>query len=748
MKVSSYTAIREALFAEFDAYFKTYPLDVSRQLETLDKWDQALDTPYPFERKALVYKAAQICPVKVFRTSPFFFELQSGRIRNSSENGFPPGPGLEGWYMRKHMDMARAFQTWSAPYKAQDLIWCDIFADFAHHTVGYEQVLEKGFSGILADIAARREKVCTPEQSALLAAMDTGARAMMAIAENFAREAERMLATESDAQARANLQAIATVARRVPAAPAQTLYEALCVILFLREVVTAIEGVAVAVLGGHLDRILQKYYEADLRAGRVTPEEAQNLIDHFLTITDARWDMTCDFASTNNSLTIGGVDEAGNIVWNDVSRMIVNAYEAHRFVNPKVQARLTPSHPVEAFERIAHVIRQGVNVFSVLNDEVIIQSNVRMGKRLRDARRYVAGGCQEPMLERNEFNNRAFCYINLPQIVNSLFDRDLTAFFTRENTGFTPTYTFDSFEAVYLEFVNRLRFIFLGVAEKLNAFDVKLPVFNPCPLLSATQESCVVRAMDYTQGGCTYNATSVPLVGIGTAIDSLLAISEAVFEKKLCSMEALGAVLKSDFAGEERLRGYLLNRCPKFGMDTPEVNAFSARLFRDAARVTSGIRNSRGGLYEASLFVFYLFDWMKNATGATADGRSAGTVLSRGMNPPDSSGFQNIANLLHTLLALDMKDYPGCGVTYLEMPVASSGVTDALLSEVMMAFLRSGGSALDLNLLDPLQLQEARRYPERYSRLIVRVCGFSAYFTSLKANIQEEIIQRAFVDHG
>ncbi len=104
------------------------------------------------KKKALVYKAAaELCDVHIFRNSPFFFEIKSGRIRNSSQSGFPPGPGLEGWYMRKNACIPSEFQEWIKPYKEADLIWADIFSDFAHYTVGYDVLLEKGLKGISED---------------------------------------------------------------------------------------------------------------------------------------------------------------------------------------------------------------------------------------------------------------------------------------------------------------------------------------------------------------------------------------------------------------------------------------------------------------------------------------------------------------------------------------------------------------------------------------------------------------------
>lgn len=146
--------------------------------------------------------------------------------------------------------------------------------------------------------------------------------------------------------------------------------------------------------------------------------------------------------------------------------------------------------------------------------------------------------------------------------------------------------------------------------------------------------------------------------------------------------------------------------------------------------------------------MFYLFDWMKEHVGATADGRERGHVLSRGMNPPDTSAHNNIPELLHTVSSLDLAEWPGAAVLYLEMPVeaGSSAHTAAHLQWVINGFQHAGGSALDLQMLDPQQLIEARRDPASHSNIIVRVCGFSAYFTSLDPEIQDEIIERSFAN--
>ena len=214
----------------------------------------------------------------------------------------------------------------------------------------------------------------------------------------------------------------------------------------------------------------------------------------------------------------------------------------------------------------------------------------------------------------------------------------------------------------------------------------------------------------------------------------------------MLSFQGFCELLKSNFSSDQRIRDYILNRCPKYGDDCKDTNEFARRFFADAARVTSGYQNARGGKYEASLFVFYLFDWMKEHVGATPDGRKAGEALSRGMNPTEISGISNAANILSALSKLDLAAYPGTGVIYLEMPVTKEKLGHDYIKWTLKGFLHAGGSALDLNLLDAETLRKAKEKPEEYRNIVVRVCGFSAYFTALDPQIQDEIIGRTFVN--
>ncbi|OQB35911.1 MAG: Formate acetyltransferase [Candidatus Latescibacteria bacterium ADurb.Bin168] len=246
-------------------------------------------------------------------------------------------------------------------------------------------------------------------------------------------------------------------------------------------------------------------------------------------------------------------------------------------------------------------------------------------------------------------------------------------------------------------------------------------------------------------GGARYSFGSVSLAGIGTLIDSLYAVKVVVFDQERVSVTRFREILAADFEGEEAFRQYIVNRIPKFGHGDPEVREFSARVFADVARAGSGYLNTRGGTYEASLFSFRSFVDFGRRAGATPDGRHAGEHLSPGMSPSQLAlGREcSVTQVLRALEPVDMTDYPVVAVLDVKMPLSPEQADPSVLESVVRCFLDYGGSVLQINVVDPSALVDAREHPERHPDLVVRVSGYSAYFRTLSPDIQQEVVARA-----
>jgi len=735
---------------ELDEFYTTYPTDVKEDEREMNTISAQHPEWSPYRRKALTYEmAAAKCAVKVFRHYPFFFEIQTGRPR-----GAWGAHGLGGWMTRQPFGqrLTAECDAWWKPCRENGLSIGFSVLDNDHHCIGNDNVFRYGLRGLIAQAEERLKTARTEKERVFLESTITGNQSLIAIASKFADEAEKMLAQEKNPTIRQRLERIAVTARRVPAEAPATFYEALNTILFMREASASLEGIGVSVLG-HLDRILEPYYRRDLAECLITREEAKDLLCFFLAMSDVRFEMrkVRPHVGTNTTVIIGGCDARGNIVFNDITRVILEAYKELRLVDPKLNARISPHHPQEYFDLLAELTASGSKSLCIFNDDVIIEANVKMGKALEDCRLYVGGGCQENVLENTEINSRATIYLNLLQVFLMGFFPEKWTFFTeREGTQLESYEACDTFEAFYQAYLRNLKMVVDAHINQRNLSEKEGWRFSPCPLHSSTISDCIENASDMMAGGARYSFGSVSLTGIGTLVDSLFAIREMVYEGEQVSLTRFKESLTRNFEGEEAFRQYLIHRVAKFGQEEDAIREFSARVFADLARVSSGRENSRGGRYEASLFAFRSFTSFGIMTGATPDGRRAGEYLSQSMSPSVLSLGQkcDIGQVLSALEPLNLTLYPVTAVLDVKLPAFGGGGGAEVIVPVIKRFLQNSGSVLQMNYVNPEVLLEAREHPQRHPDLVVRVTGYSAYFNTLPEAVQDEVIERTLVTHS
>ena len=743
MQKSQFAEKYNSFLKELDEHYGNSPENVSRQEQML--WDRLEQSPNAsaMEKKAWVYHViAQECDVKLFRHCPFYFEVVTGRIRNSVGAAYPPLPGLDSWVMRSDKTgFLERFQDWVKPYMDEDIIDSTMYMDCAHHGMGVEEVLNLGFSGIREKAQKRLAEVDGEKEKEFLESVISAQNSLILLTERFADLADEMLEGEDDPIIRKRLERISRSARKSPIYPAETFYEALNTFWYLREIGNTFEALGFAILG-HLDRILEKYYVNDMKKGILTREEAKDLVTWFVAMTDARWDLNDTPYGTNTSLNIGGCDRNGKPVFNDITRFVIEAYMEYRFVNPKLQARFSPEAPEEYFERIGELAASGTNVLSVFNDEVLIKGETEKGKTIEDARLYVSGGCQETVLGGTEFGSRAFCYLNLTKYLLMMIFPEQYDFFEKERiVPLSMEYCRD-FEEFYERVFYNLKLIVNAITWRYNGFESFWKNYNPCPLYSSTIEGCIQNAKDVSQGGAKYNGSAYAVSGTGTFIDSLYAIRKAIFEEKKISWERMKELLRTDFEGEEQIRQWLLNRLEKYGQDKDELEELTGNTYDDLAVTVSGMPNARGGQYEAALWSFYGYEWLKAKTGATPDGRKAGETLARGINPAEYVDT-TIVQMVHSLSEVDLSKFPGTAVFYFEMPITLAGQDTRVFEYLIRYFLICRGNVFDFDVVDSAAMEDALEHPERHRNLVVRVCGYSARFVTLDREMQLEIANRA-----
>lgn len=750
MRENSFLCEREAYKEEFDAFYSTFPVNVDDILCKLALLADAHPGASSMKLKGLGYGVlAKECSVKVFRHCPFYFAVPTG-IRRSRIGGKLPleKSGFSSWVMQRNAKINEAFCRMYDPYENVGLIhYIDRFWDNVHQIAGYDTVLKLGLSGVKEKAERRMQGEHDPDVLEYLTSTVQAMDALMLLSERFGKAAETMAAEERDPLIRERLERIASTAPRVPRHAPQTFYEGLNTLLFIHDAFVNFDCCGIC-SQGHIDQSLEMLYNADVEAGRLTRQDAKELLRWFLSITDTRADYTDksrDHLNQNMALTIGGVHRDGTPIYNDITRMVLEVMEELSLVNPNLAIRISSHHPKAYLEQVASFIADGTNSSSLFIDETIIEANVRRGKTLQDSRDYTVGGCQETVLNNCEHYGRAQMYLNLPMLLNmTLLGRQEDKALLAGDFPLMDAAQAQSFSDVYEAFFSNLKAFCDSTAENYNRYEPYAAVFNPMPMYSSLLDDCIEKGKDSTQGGARYNPACISLVGIGTVINVLYAIKTEVFEKGMFTLSRLRSLLESDFEGREgeRARQYLLNRVSKYGDDAQEVNLFAAKVFADTAKVSTGQKNTMGGTYDSSIYSYHWYRLMGEKTMATFDGRKAGMPLSRGAGGGEYSTTIEVSKAIHSMHLIDQSIFPGVCILYLDMPFARRKLEAGVFVDLIRYFAKNGGYCLQLNVVDRSQLIDAQKHPERYGGLVVRVCGYSEYFTCLDKKRQDEMILR------
>lgn len=304
---------------------------------------------------------------------------------------------------------------------------------------------------------------------------------------------------------------------------------------------------------------------------------------------------------------------------------------------------------------------------------------------------------------------------------------------------------FEDFLSWYKE--ELVHFLHIGI-ETCNLVDSAYFKDHPSPLLSLTMEGCIENAQDAAGGGTKYNFSSINNCGMANIVDSLVAIRQIVFEKKMVKLSQLNHVLECDFSGFENIRAYVLNKCLKFGNDLDEPDNLMIELTDLAVQTITQAANFRGAHYQAGMYSVNHHAAMGSMTGATPDGRLARTSLVNALCPvqgADTSGptavIRSVSRCDHTRFSngvvLDLKFSPSF---FLE------DTGKRIFKCMVEACFIQGCMEMQFNVVDKSTLLAAKEHPDAYRNLIVRVSGFSAYFVTLDTVLQDEIIARTLYD--
>jgi formate C-acetyltransferase len=717
-----------------------YPHQFEDLMDAYDKSHPGLNA---YQLKAMQYEvlAENYKPV-IFKNSPFYFEMGTKIAQCDGSPGFHH-PGA--WLIMRNEHMFRDYNPadmdrFSEQIGQRLFLSCGPYVDLDHHCPSFTNVLEHGLEGIYKQ-AEESLKTCTnQEETDFIESAMRGLLAVKRVAERFGDSAEALLNETSDEKQRQYLQMIATSSRRSPWHKPETFYEGLNTLWFLREICGVMEGIGSNSLG-HPDRMLIDLYNRDIEAGRLTKEEAYDLICRFLLIADCHYDKEKSVVVYSDhefelTFTLGGCDRHGNEVLNDITFMFLKAHHDLKLIYPKPHCRFSETSDAEYLKVINIDFLSGRSVLHLINDDCIIPSLVRAGKSLEDARSYLCTGCWDVVVEGCE-NMATGNYFSMPRILEmSIHDCPETA-----NTGVVCEKLdgVKDFEELYQRIFGNIIKPLRDMCEMKGRNGRVWPKVNPSPFFSACMSDCLKNHKDYTAGGGRYNPHAMPMVGFANIIDSLLVIRELCFETKRYTLDELLTAVRANWKGYEVLHAEIL-RMPHFGDDEPESNAVAQRLHDDLYNNTRDLVNERGGAFELGYWIYREIRYWGEKLLATPDGRYSGDVIAHGITPSRLRHIGEITSAINSIASLDMTKCSSDSVVNVLLPMGDLSTTT--LDQFERAFAAQKLQLLQLNCVSRKDLLDAQIHPEKHQDLIVRVCGFSAKFVVLSKEWQDEFISR------
>ena len=645
-----------------------------------------------------------------------------------------------GWQSEVEDGAIAAEATWCR--RAYELGIAQAGFDLGHISPGWENMFRAGLSGLIEEATRRRGgwgTELTDGQIAFYRAVEIVYRATIALAQRFAELARRM-ATERPEHGQ-RLRAMAAACERVPAHAPRTFHEALQFSWSMHELIE-MEGEMVRSMG-HFDRTLYPYYKADIDSGRLTREQAKELIKFSWIKHHAR----TQGRQNGKNFVFGGQDAEGNAIANELTYLALEAYEELEAPDPKLSVRFVPQTPDKLLRRVADLIRKGYNSFVLMNDVPAVEALVRRGKTLEDARCYLPIGCYEPAVDGKEVACTMNIIINLAKGVELALHNGLDPL-TGERVGLHTgdPLTFSSFEQVWQAYAKQMDCILTRATEYTKAHEKAWPNVNPSPLLAGTIDDCLARGLDIGEGGAHYNSVGCVGLALATAADSLAAIEQIVFYERRHSMAELIEALRTDFQGHEALRSCLIHAVPKWGNDESSVDALAKRIADFYCDRIHSFTNARGGPFQASLFSLTHRLGLGRGTSATPDGRKSREALSPNVSPTAGRDLAGVTAMINSVTKLDFNETPNGSVLDVMLhPTAVRGEQglDAFAS-LIKTFLAKGGYAIQFNVVDPGTLRAAQRDPEQYGSLQIRVTGWSVHFVTLSRAEQNHYIERTF----
>ncbi len=651
-------------------------------------------------------------------------------------------------------------------------------AGVCHTVARYERVFEQGYGGIRQTVINKLEEVLSADvvdtqkkdfYESIVITLD----AAIEYINRYAALAKEKASREIDETRKSEFLKISENCEWISTNPPKSFWQALQLWIFTTNF-TLIEANS-SMSYGRFDQYMYPFYKKDLEDGVQTKEEMLELLEmsfvKLITPTKLR-DIGTTLAAAGRgmggeSMTIGGVDEHGKDVTNDITIMVLDAYAHTRCITPWIAVRLHDNTPQDLKVKVANVLRIGTGQPKVFNDEVAIPAALAGGRTIAHARDYNVIGCVEPDVAGREYGWHDAAYVSSIKILEMALNNG-KCFGCSEQC---PRYAicagagkslsidtgslkdFKSMDEIMVSFDKQMEFWMGNVISMLNKLDKSHQELKPLPFLSAVMDGCIEKGLDVSAGGAIYNFTGPQGAGVGNIADSLSAINKLIFEDKEITGTDYIDALNKNWEGYEPLYAKVnSDKVPHYGNNDDYADRYAEAAFNTYCKHVENKPNARGGVFLPGMYTVSANVPLGMFLGATPDGRKAGEPIADCLGAcHNASGSHDISgptSMLHSLAKLDhMRATNGTLMNWKFTPSSLEGEVGrdnliSLLDEIVDKKVMHS----QFNIIGREVLIDAQENPDQYKDLLVRVAGYSAYFTELNAFLQNDLIGRTELD--
>jgi len=611
-----------------------------------------------------------------------------------------------------------------------------IWPDYDHVVPDWKSLMELGFTGIrdrAREYGARfaEKNELDEKRAAYFEAIEIQYGAII----EMIKRAQALAESKTHAKAKE----IAACLKSLSSGKPNTFYEALQLIYIYFIVSESVDSFQVRSLGNGLDGTLYPFYKKGIESGELTEEKARELLAYFL----MQWSAIGNY--WGQPFYLGGTNKDGASKYNELSAMILDVYDELGIYNPKIQLKINENTPDWLLNKSLDMIRKKNASIVFCCEPAMIKAIMGYGATYDEALEFDVRGCYETGVRANEVSSSSG-YVNAAKAVEYVFTSGYDQGLGKQVGAITPPVAeLVSFEDFYSAFLEQWRFLIEESMKISNDFERFFAFVNPSTMYSATIETSLRRGADGYAGAVKYNNGAVLCCAFASAVDSLMAVRELVYNRKEISLCELAVALKNNWVGYENLRLKAKRLAGKYGTGDAVTDSYASAMASYFASLVNNKPNVRGGVYKAIMHSARAFIIQGEKTGALPDGRRAGEELSKNASPVAGMDKKGVTALIRSATRLNPSDFHESFCVDLMLAPSSVKGEDGLtaMKSLLKTYLTLGGQSIQFNVFDGETLRDAQKNPEKYAGLQVRVCGWNVLWNNMSKAEQDAYILRA-----